>query len=66
MMNMLGLTFLFLGIFLKVYVLEDKITYLQIAPVSIGPVILMYLYEMCSEVRKDRKNWGAKNAHFID
>lgn len=33
-------------------------------PISIGPFILMYLYEMATEVHKDRINWKLKNAHL--
>ena len=34
------------------------------APISIAPTVLMYVYEMCSEVAKDRANWGQKQAHL--
>jgi len=57
MSNMVGLTFMYLGFFLKIYCLEDTVTYLQMAPISISPLILMYLFEMASEVHKDRTNW---------
>ena len=63
MANMLGLTFLYLGFFIKIYVLEDDVTYLQMAPVSVTPLILMYAFEMISEVHKDRTNWGSKKPH---
>lgn len=63
MMNMIGLTFMYLGFFLKIYLLNDTVTYLKMAPISVGPLILMYLYEMCTEVSKDRVNWKQKNAH---
>ena len=66
MLNMIGLTFMYLGFFLKVYVLGESVTYLQLAPLSIGPLILMYLYEMITEVAKDRSNWKAKTAHVTD
>ena len=66
MMNMVGLTFMYLGFFLKIYVLDDSITYLQLAPLSIGPLILMYLYEMICEVKKDRVNWKIKKAHISE
>jgi hypothetical protein len=64
MANMLGLSFMYLGFFLKIYILEDKVTYLQMAPISISPLILMYLFEMASEVHKDRTNWKQKNPHL--
>lgn len=64
MLNMIGLTFIYLGFFLKIYVLESTLTYLQIAPISICPLIFMYMYEMCSEVAKDRANWKVKSAHM--
>ena len=60
MMNMVGLTFLYLGFFLKIYVFDTKVTFLEMAPLCIGPLILMYLYEMIDEVIKDCKNWGKK------
>ena len=63
MMNMIGLTFMYLGFFLKVYVLTDQVTYLQIAPISVSPLLLMYAFEMLTEVVKDRANWRAKHDH---
>ena len=63
MMNMLGLTFMYLGFFLKIYVLGDTVTFLKLAPLSIGPLLLMYLYEMICEVVKDNVNWRRKQAH---
>ena len=64
MLNMIGLTFIYMGFFIKIYVLKDQITYLYIAPISICPTIFMYVYEMCSEVAKDRANWSKKSAHI--
>ena len=64
MMNMVGLTFMYLGVFLKVYVLGDSVTFLKMAPVSVGPLLLMYLYEMICEVAKDRANWKQKQSHL--
>ena len=34
------------------------------APVSICPTVFMYIYEMCSEVAKDRANWSQKSAYL--
>jgi len=66
MMNMLGLSFMYLGFFLKIYVLEDSVTYLQTMPISVGPLLLMYLYELICEVIKDGANWSRKNAHISE
>ena len=57
-MNMLGLSFVYLAFFLKIYVLYDSVTYLQLAPLAVAPLLLMYAYEMLSEVCKDRTNWS--------
>ena len=65
MANMIGLSFVYFGFFIKIYVFdEDQLTYLQIAPVSITPLLLMYAYEMITEVHKDRVNWRHKNKHL--
>ena len=61
---MIGLTFMYLGFFLKIYVLDTTVTYLYMAPISICPLIFMYLYEMCSEVAKDKANWNEKSTHI--
>ena len=60
MMNMLGLSFVYLAFFLKIYVLHDQVTYLQLAPLGVAPLLLMYAYEMITEVAKDRRNWSYK------
>ena len=64
MLNMLGLSFAYLGFFLKIYVFDADVTFIQMAPLSAGPLLLMYLYEMVSEVRKDSANWQEKEANF--
>jgi len=66
MMNMLGLSFVYLAFFLKIYILHDQITYLKLAPLAVAPLLLMYLYEMITEVAKDRSNWSLRNAHFAE
>ena len=66
MMNMLGLSFIYLAFFLKIYVLEDTITYLQLAPLAVAPLLLMYANEMICEVCKDRNNYKSKKFHFQD
>ena len=63
MANMIILTFFYLGFALKIYVLSEEIPFLYMAPVSIGPVIVMYGVEMIREVSKDSHNWAAKRAH---
>ena len=39
-------SFLYLGIFLKVYVLGENISWVMISPVCIGPLIILYLFEL--------------------
>lgn len=68
MMNMLGLSFVYLAFFLKIYVLDEhpEFTYLHLAPVGVAPLLLMYAYELMGEVCKDRRNWNKKRIHFDD
>ena len=64
MMNMLGLSFVYLAFFLKIYILNDQVSYLQLAPIGVAPLLLMYLYEMCTEVAKDKRNWNLRQEHL--
>lgn len=57
-MNMLGLSCIYLAFFLKIYILHDSVTYLQLAPLAVAPLLLMYGYEMIGEICKDRSNWS--------
>ena len=43
------LTFFYLGFFMKVYVLGDLVTYTQLSPLNLGPLCLVYLYELIKE-----------------
>ena len=61
---MLSLSFLYLGFFAKVYILPDMLTYVYSSPISIGPLCLMYGWELFREYAKDRDNWNKKNAYF--
>lgn len=41
--------FFYLGIFLKVYVLYDRVSWVQISPVSLAPFVLCYCFELLTE-----------------
>ena len=40
------------------------LTYVYCSPISVGPLILMYGYELFREYKKDRENWRKKNKYF--
>eukprot|EP00347_Sterkiella_histriomuscorum_P001426 403372083 len=40
------LFFFYFGIFLKIYILQDRITFTQISPISFGPGLIIYLAEL--------------------
>ena len=61
---LLSIFFLYLGFFIKVYILPDAVTYVYISPIAVGPLILMYGIEMCREVSKDLENWRIRDKKF--
>ena len=56
---------MYLGFFVKIYILPEKLTYVYISPISIGPLILMYGVELFKEWLKDLSNWS-KNEKYFD
>ena len=63
---MIALSFFYLGFFAKVYILPDLLTYVYTVPVSIGPLILMYGWELYRDCAKDRRNWSKKEKYITD
>ena len=61
---MIALTFLYMGFFIKIHILPDLLTYVYSAPISIGPLILMYGFELYRDCVKDRRNWSKKIKYF--
>lgn len=58
------LSFLYLGIFLKVYILPAKVSWVKTSPVSLLPFFLIYIYELIVELVKGNRNWRKKRAHL--
>jgi hypothetical protein len=61
-------SFLYVAYFLKIYILNplgyDKITYTTLCPISAGPAILAYMFEMFRECFRHSRNWAAKGNHL--
>lgn len=57
------ITFLYLGVLLKVYVLKS-VTWVQISPVSLAPFVLCYGYELSCEFFKNALNFKRKRPHL--
>ncbi|CDW90048.1 UNKNOWN [Stylonychia lemnae] len=54
----------YFGIFLKIYVLYDKITFTQISPISFGPGFLLYISELFYTHQLNHQNWKNRNQHL--
>lgn len=60
------ITFLVLGILLKVYFLKEKVTWVQISPVSLAPFVLIYGWELFREYLRTSSNYRSNRPHFQD
>ena len=63
---MLLITFLILGVLLKVYFFKDKVTWVQMSPISLAPFVLVYGWELFVEFLRTTSNYSSKRDHFTD